>query len=85
MEIIRASIDRFDGDYAVIYSSDRIKFDIPRTMVLGMKTGSNVILYVKDSQVVRVEFDKKSTQAALERITRKYKKLRRKNEHTSAS
>jgi hypothetical protein len=32
MEVVEASLDRFEGDYAVIYSDDGKKFDVPKNM-----------------------------------------------------
>lgn len=79
MEVVRASLDRFEGDYAVIYSDDGIKFDVPKDLA-SMKAGSRVLLYVKDGAVVRVTADKKATGDAFERVKKKYDRLK-KREH----
>ena len=76
MEVIKASLDRFEGEYAVIYSNDGIKFDVPKSMTRA-KAGSRVILYVEDGQVLRIEADKKATDEAHDRIRKKYKRLKR--------
>jgi hypothetical protein len=43
-EVIKASLDRFEEDYAVVYSNDnnRRRFDLPRGMVPDAKPGMHL-------------------------------------------
>lgn len=76
MQVVRASLDRFEGDYAVIYSDDGVKFDVPKDFA-NMEAGSRVLLYVEDGRVVQVKADRTATDDALERIKKKYDRLKK--------
>ena len=76
MEVVKASLDRFDGDYAVIYSDGGTKYDVPKSMT-DAKAGSRVLLYLESDQVIRVEVDEKATDEALDRVRKKYERLKR--------
>jgi bifunctional DNA-binding transcriptional regulator/antitoxin component of YhaV-PrlF toxin-antitoxin module len=82
MEVVKASLDRVEGNYAVVYSdSDRRKFDIPREILpKGIKPGNRVILTLDGDKVAKVIVDKKATEEARDRIKEKYEKLRRKRQ-----
>jgi hypothetical protein len=79
MKAIKASLDRFEGNFAVAYSDDDgIKFDIPRKLVsLNIKEGSRVLVFVReeDNQVIKVQLDSQSTEDARRRITDKFQRL----------
>ena len=76
MQVVRASLDRFEGDYAVIYSDDGVKFDVPKDFA-NMEAGSRVLLYIEDDKVVQVKADKTATDGAIERIKKKYDRLKK--------
>lgn len=76
MEVVKASLDRFEGGYAVIYSDSGEKYDLPQD-IAKMKVGSRVLLYIEDGHVVRVEADEKETVGALDRIKDKYERLKK--------
>lgn len=75
---IKASLDRYEGDIAVIYAEDGHKFDVPRDMVPA-RPGSRLILTLEDGQIVKVELDKDATESARDRIMKKYFRLLRRN------
>jgi hypothetical protein len=76
MEVIRASLDRFEGEYAVVYSDkDGRKFDVPKEMLANATAGLRLTLYVENNSVIKAETDK-ATDESRERIRRKYDKLR---------
>ena len=78
MEIIRASLDRFEGDYAVIYSDkDKRKFDIPRGMLIGIRPGTRLFLSLENGAAVKVDVDNAATDEAKDRIRKKNDALRR--------
>ena len=79
MEVVKASLDRLEGDYAVIYSdADAKKFDIPRMMLpKDAQPGTRLILQVDGDNIEKVTVDEKATEDAKDRIRRKYEKLRR--------
>jgi hypothetical protein len=79
VEVLKASLDRVEGNYAVVYSdSDSRKFDIPQEMLpRGCKPGNRLILQLDGNVVAKVIADEIGTEDAKERIKRKYEKLRR--------
>ncbi|MEW6605307.1 MAG: DUF3006 domain-containing protein [Thermoproteota archaeon] len=77
MEVIRASVDRFEGEFAVVYSDeDDRRFDIPLQLLTGIKPGSRVLVSLENDSIQSVEEDKEATDDARDRIKRKYQKLR---------
>lgn len=72
---VKASLDRFEGDIAVIYSDDGTKFDVSRGLVEGLHPGDRLLLKIIRGDVIRVEIDQKATEDARERIRRKYKSI----------
>ena len=76
MEVVKASLDRFEGDYAVIYSDGGIKYDVPKSMT-DAKAGSRVLLYLESDQVIRVQVDEKETDEAFDRVRKKYERLKK--------
>jgi DUF3006 family protein len=77
--IIKASLDRFEGEFAVIYSEDGQRYNTPAEMVVGAKAGSRLKLHIEESQIRSIEIDRKATDDARDRIRRKYERMRRAN------
>lgn len=79
MEIIRGSLDRIEGNYAIVYSdNDGSKFDVPRSMISDAKPGSKILLYVEGDDIIGIEVDRQATDEALDRIRKKYQRLQKK-------
>jgi len=77
MEVIKASVDRFEGEYAVIYSDkDNKKFDVPSQLMGEIKPGTKVTLTIENDTILRVEQDKKATDEAREKIRKRYQRIR---------
>jgi hypothetical protein len=82
MKTVKASLDRFEENFTVVYSDedDSIKFDIPRELVsTNIKEGSRVLVFVQEenNQVIKVELDKEGTEDARKRIISKFQRLLR--------
>jgi hypothetical protein len=75
---IKASLDRYEGDMAVVYADDGRKFDIPRHMVPA-SPGSRLVLHLEDEEIVKVELDREGTESARDRIMKKYFRLLRRD------
>ena len=77
-KVIKASLDRFEGDLAVMYSNDvrKRKIDVPRSLVKA-RAGARVLIYIEEGHVTKVETDEVGTREAKQRIKDKYKMLRR--------
>ncbi len=84
-KVISASLDRIEGDFAVVYADDAVyddkyhnsKFDVPLKLVKGAKPGTRLQLHIKNDQINYVEIDRGATEAATDRIRKKYERLRR--------
>jgi Protein of unknown function (DUF3006) len=88
-KVIRASLDRIEGDFAVVHAdhhdddsadddeSHKNKFDVPLELVKGAKPGMRLQLYIENDQINRIEIDREATEAARDRIRKKYERLRR--------
>lgn len=79
-KMIRASLDRIEGDFAVVYTDDgddHHKFDVPVELVNDAKPGMHLQLYIENNQIKRVEIDREATEKARDRIRNKYEMLRR--------
>ena len=78
-EVIKASLDRFEEDYAVVYSNDdnRRRFDLPRQMVTNAKPGMHLWFHIKGDSVTALEIHNQEIDDAKERISRKYERLRK--------
>ena len=91
-KVIRASLDRIEGDFAVVYadddattaadndeyhSSSRNKFDIPLELVKGAKPGTRLQLHIENDHISHIEIDREATKGARNRIRKKYERLRR--------
>lgn len=75
---VKASIDRFDGEFAIAYSDDKRKFEIPGLLVpIGAKPGSRVWLRLKDDRVITVDLDREGTKSLDEKIKEKLEHLKR--------
>jgi Protein of unknown function (DUF3006) len=75
--VISASLDRIEGEIAVVYSdNDDHKFDVPLNSVKGAKPGMRLQLYIENDQIKHIEIDKEATERAKDRIRKKYNELR---------
>lgn len=79
MEIIKVSLDRFEGNLAVAYSdSDGRKVDLKKDLLPeGTKPGDRLVLQIEDGTVIRAIIDLEGTLGGKDRIRRKYQRLRR--------
>jgi hypothetical protein len=83
-KVIRASLDRIEGDFAVIYPDHddhhhhltQNKLDVPLKLVKDAKPGMRLQLYMENNQIKRIEIDKEATDRARDRIHKKYERLR---------
>ena len=86
---IRASLDRIEGDFAVVYTDnggddnddDRRKFDVPVELVKDAKPGTRLQLHIENNQIKRIEIDREATEESRDRIRKKYEMLRRGRRH----
>jgi hypothetical protein len=91
-KVIRASLDRIEGDFAVVYadddatttadddghhSSSNNKFDIPLELVKGAKPGTRLQLHIENDHINHIEIDREATEGARDRIRKKYERIRR--------
>ncbi len=81
-KVIKASLDRIEGDFAVVYTNDHRndghhKFDVPMELVSGAKPGMRLQLHIENNQIKRIEIDREATDGAKDRIHSKYEMLRR--------
>jgi Protein of unknown function (DUF3006) len=80
-KIIQASLDRIEGDFAIIYTDDgdddHHRFDVPVELVKGANPGMRLQVYIEDNQIKRIETDRDATEEARDRIRKKYEMLRR--------
>jgi hypothetical protein len=82
-KVIRASLDRIEGDFAVVYSDHdedddhhHNKFDVPLELLKDAKPGMRLKLHIENDQIKRIEIDKEATERARDRIRKKYERLR---------
>jgi Protein of unknown function (DUF3006) len=82
-KVIRASLDRIEGDFAVVYSDHdedddhhHNKFDVPLELLKDAKPGMRLKLHIENDQIKRIEIDKEATEGARDRIYKKYERLR---------
>jgi hypothetical protein len=79
--IIMASLDRIEGDFAVIYADNdqhhKNKFDVPLKLVKGAKPGMRLQLHIENDQITHIETNREATERARDRIYKKYERLRR--------
>ena len=83
-KMVRASLDRIEGDFAIVYADydgdndDHYhKFDVPVELVNDAKPGMRLQLYIENNQIKRIEIDREATDEARDRIRKKYEMLRR--------
>jgi hypothetical protein len=81
-KIIQASLDRIEGNFAIVHTDDgngydHHKFDVPVELVNGAKPGMRLRLYIENNQIKRIEVDREATEEARDRIRKKYEMLRR--------
>jgi len=74
-----AVIDRFEGDYAVLFFTDSntpvnvLRRELPEEV----NEGDYLKLELRDSHVIQVEYDSQETEEARQRIQAKLDRLRR--------
>jgi hypothetical protein len=83
-KMVRASIDRIEGDFAIVYADDDgddddhyHKFDVPVELINDAKPGMRLQLYIENNQIKRIVIDRETTEKARDRIRKKYDMLRR--------
>jgi hypothetical protein len=82
-KMVWASIDRIEGDFAIVYTDDDgggddyHKFDVPVELINDAKPGMRLQLYIENNQIKRIEIDREATEEARDRIRKKYEMLRR--------
>lgn len=81
-KVIKASLDRIEGDFAVVYADDgndddHHKFDVPVELVSDAKPGTHLQLHIENNRIKRIEIDREATKGARDRIHSKYEMLRR--------
>ena len=80
-KVIQASLDRIEGDLAVVYSDEgddnHRRFDVPMKLVKDAKPGMRLQLHIENNQIKRIEIDREATDEARDRIRKKYEMLRR--------
>jgi Protein of unknown function (DUF3006) len=83
-KVIKASLDRIEGDFAVVYSDHddphhphNNKFDVPLELVKDAKPGTLLQLHIENDQINHIEIDREATDGARDRIHKKYKRLRK--------
>jgi hypothetical protein len=74
------TLDRIEGDFAVVYTDDgddddRHKFDVPVELVNDVKPGMQ--LHIENKQIKRTDIDREVTEEARDRIRKKYEMLQR--------
>jgi hypothetical protein len=86
-KVIRASLDRIEGDFAVVHLNEDApddeehnnnnRFDVPLELVKGAKPGMRLQLHIENDEINYVEIDREATEEARDRIGKKYERLRR--------
>jgi hypothetical protein len=89
-KVIKASLDRIEGDFAVVYAVDvtadddddhhyrnNNKFDVPLELLKGAKPGTRLQLHIENDHINHIEIDREATNRARDRIRKKYERLRR--------
>lgn len=81
-KMVRASLDRIEGDFAIVYADDdgdydHHKFDVPVVLINDAKPGMRLQLFIENNQIKRIEIDREATEEARDRIRKKYEMLRR--------
>jgi hypothetical protein len=91
-KVIKASLDRIEGDFAVVYADDTTttadddnnnnyrnnnKFDVPLELLKGAKPGTRLQLHIENDHINHIEIDREATEATRDRIRKKYERLRR--------
>jgi hypothetical protein len=78
---VKASLDRFEGDYAVVYSDDGRKFDIARkSLPKRTRQGARLKLILEnsdDDKVISVSIDNEGQEELKKKIREKLKKIKR--------
>lgn len=74
-----AVIDRFEGDYAVLFfaGSDTPINVLRRELPEGIREGDHLKIELRGGEVIQVEYDSWATEEARQRIQAKLDRLRR--------
>jgi hypothetical protein len=74
---VNGSLDRFEGDYAIIYLDNGRKIDVPRTLISKRtRQGARLEVLLENGNVIGVETDYGATRAIDKRIKEKLEKLK---------
>ena len=77
VEIV-ASLDRFEEEFAIAYSDDGTKYDMPKVLVpKGVMQGARVRLFLKEGKVVMVKVDRKGAKSLDDKIKERLERLKR--------
>ncbi|NOJ26666.1 MAG: hypothetical protein DA330_01465 [Nitrososphaera sp.] len=78
MEIVKASLDRITGNFAVVYSDDGRKFDVAlEVLPRDCPAGSRLVLHLDSGTMSKIEPDLESSRDARKRISEKHSRLLR--------
>jgi DNA transposition AAA+ family ATPase len=85
-KVIKASLDRVEGDFAVIYADEasaavahnhHYRSDVPLELVKNAKPGTRLQLHIENDLINHIEIDREATEKARDRIRKKYERLQR--------
>ncbi|MEO9364111.1 MAG: DUF3006 domain-containing protein [Nitrososphaera sp.] len=77
---VKASLDRFEGNYAVVYSDDGRKFDIARALLpKRTRQGARLKLTISsgNDEVTSVSIDREGEKELKKRIREKLERIKR--------
>lgn len=84
-KVIKASFDRVEGDFAVVYADEasaadhkhHYRFNVPLELVKNAKPGARLQLHIENDRINHIEIDREATEKARDRIRKKYERLQR--------
>jgi len=84
-KVIKASFDRVEGDFAVVYADEpsaadhkhHYRFNVPLELVKNAKPGTRLQLHIENDRIDHIEIDREATEKARDRIRKKYERLQR--------
>ncbi|HEX6561966.1 MAG TPA: DUF3006 domain-containing protein [Nitrososphaera sp.] len=76
---VKASLDRFEGDYAIVYSDDGRKFDVARTLLpKRARQGARLKLTISENdKVASVSIDREGEKELKKKIKEKLERIKR--------
>ena len=76
---VKASLDRFEGDYAIVYSDDGRKFDVARTLLpKRARQGARLKLRISENdKVTSVSIDREGEKELKKKIKEKLERIKR--------